>query len=166
MVRRVSCTRITGVSLTSKYINLYIICYSILYMYFTPSTEKNDSSVVLKRLNPEGHLSSYLCDVTLPAFFFLSRVSFFSVDKKVNKDFFCPDENIYIFFSFSPGKFLNPCLSCVPLSFVPPYNIISLCKSFFDFLILLIPCSCHEFSRLFMKIVRDNCRHIKVLWVE
>ena len=31
------------------------MCYSILY--FTPSTEKNDSSVILRSLNPEGQHS-------------------------------------------------------------------------------------------------------------
>ena len=41
------------------------MCYSI--PYFTPSTEKNDSSVVLNSLNPEGPLGSYLYDVTLSA---------------------------------------------------------------------------------------------------
>ena len=40
------------------------MCYFILY--FKPSTEKNNSSVVLKSLNPEGPLGSYLCDVTHP----------------------------------------------------------------------------------------------------
>ena len=34
------------------------MCYSILY--FTPSTEKNDSSVILKSLNPEGSLGMSL----------------------------------------------------------------------------------------------------------
>ena len=41
------------------------MCYSILY--FKPSTEKNDRSVVLRRLNPEGPLGGYPCDLTLPA---------------------------------------------------------------------------------------------------
>ena len=48
------------------------MCYSILY--FTPSTEKYDSLVVLKNLNPEGSLGSYLCNITLPTL--LTTVSF------------------------------------------------------------------------------------------
>ena len=34
------------------------MCYSILY--FKPSTEKNDSSVILKSLYPEGPIKRYL----------------------------------------------------------------------------------------------------------
>ena len=37
-------------------------------------------------------------------------------------------------------------------------------KSFFDFLLLLIACPCHAFLRLFMKIVRSDCGHIKARW--
>ena len=54
------------------------MCYSILY--FKPSTEKNDSSVILKSFNPEGLLGSYLYNITLPALLILA--SFFSVEQR------------------------------------------------------------------------------------
>ena len=41
---------------------------------------------------------------------------------------------------------------------------ITFCKSFFNFLLLLIACPCHTFSRLFMKIVHGVCGHIKARW--
>ena len=61
------------------------MCYSILY--FKPSTEKNDSLVVLKSLNPEGPLGNYLCDVTLPISFDHVSVSFLW-NKESEQDFF------------------------------------------------------------------------------
>ena len=37
---------------------------------------KNDHSIVLRSLNPEGPLGSYLCDVTLPALLITCQFSF------------------------------------------------------------------------------------------
>ena len=75
--------------------------------------------------------------------------------KKVNKDFLTGEKKICIFFIF-----LNSCLYYVLLSFLPPN--ITFCKLFFDLLLLLITYPCPVFSRLFIKIVRGICGHIKV----
>ena len=112
----------------------WIMCYSILY--FKPSTEKNDSSVVIKRLNPEGLLGSYLC--FLP---FRSRVSFFSVDKKVNKGLFSPGEKIYIYFFLRLNLLILTFYG--PLSFFPLMMLLSRINRF------SITISCY-FDRLSM----------------
>ena len=41
---------------------------------------------------------------------------------------------------------------------------ISLCKKFFNLMILLMACPSHELSQLFMKIVCGNWGHIKARW--
>ena len=90
------------------------MCYSILY--FTPSTEKNDSSVVLKSLNPEGPSGSYLCDVTLPAL--LIRCQFlFCVIKKIKQDFL-PGDKTSKFLSFLQSIFLVFLVSVFLCSFI------------------------------------------------
>ena len=83
------------------------MCYSILY--FTLSTEKNDSSVVLKSLNPEGPLGSYLCDVTLPSLYHVSVSS--CGTKKINRIFLPGDKTSE--FPFSPVCFLSSCFFCL-----------------------------------------------------
>ena len=83
------------------------MCYSVLY--FKPSTEKNDSSVVLKSLNPEGPFGSYLCDITLPT---LNHVSVSFLWNKENKQEFLPDEKILVFLFFLRSIFLFPALLC------------------------------------------------------
>ena len=75
-------------------------------------------------------------------------------------------KNLY-FLPFSPVNFLNPYLSYVPLSFFPQIIVFLFCKSFFDFLKLLIVCPCREFSRLswrsFMAIKARWYNHLNCL---
>ena len=71
-------------------------------------------------LNPEGPLGTCLCGITLTALLTRSQQRIFLQVKK-----------ICFFFSFSPVNFLNPCLSCVPLSFLPQY-ILFLCVNRFS----------------------------------
>ena len=92
------------------------MCYSVLY--FIPSTEKNDSLVVLKSLNPEGPLGNYLCDVTLPIAFDHVSVSFLW-NKESEQDFLSGEKNLIIL-SFLWSIFLFPVFLC---SFIIPYYI-------------------------------------------
>ena len=64
---------------------------------FQTFRRKNDSSGILKSLNPGGPLGSYLCDVTSHSFYHLS-VSFLL--SKENKWDFLPGEKNLNFFSF------------------------------------------------------------------
>ena len=97
--------------------------------------KKHDSSVVLKRFNPEGPFKRYLCEVTLHAL--LISVSFFSVDKNVNKGLFTPGEKKNYTFFLSPVKSINPYFHYGPL--IPStHDVIILCKLFFYFMLLLI----------------------------
>ena len=50
--------------LTSQYINLdNVLFYSVFHAFH----RKNNSSIVLQNLNPEGPSDSYVCEVTPPA---------------------------------------------------------------------------------------------------
>ena len=52
------------------------------------------------------------------------------------------------------------CSSIIPTT----HDVIILLKSIFDFLLLLVACPCHEFSRFFMKIICGDYGHIKTRW--
>ena len=77
-----------------------VLFYSVFQTFHR---KKNRQFSCLKMsLNPEGPLGSYLCDITVPALKdFWSCVSFFSMDKKVNKGFFHWVKSICISFFFS-----------------------------------------------------------------
>ena len=100
----------------------------LFYSVFHTFNRKYDSLVILKSLNPEGPLGSYLCDVTLPALLIMCQFLFCGQESK-QRIFHGVKKNLY-FLSFCPVNFLNPCLSYVPLSFCPP-NIILLCVNRF-----------------------------------
>ena len=125
------------------------MCYSILY--FTPSTEKNDSLVVLKNLNPEGPLSSYLCGVTLPALSVTCQLLFCGT-KKINRIFIYKKSK---FLSFLWSIFLVPVFLC---SFFIPFteDSVIFIKSIFNILLFLIIKLHHTFcdSRIYW----DNAR--------
>ena len=73
--------------------------------------KKNDGSVVLKSLNPEGPVGSCLCEVTLPALDHMS-VSFLW-NKENKQDFLLPvGEKNKIFLSFLWSVFLVPVFFC------------------------------------------------------
>ena len=102
------------------------MCYSILY--FKPSTEKNDSSFVLKSPNPEGPLGSYLCEVILPALLIMCQ--FLSVEQKINRIFYRVIKKSK-FLSFLQSIFLVPVFL---FSFLIPFteDFISFIKSIFN----------------------------------
>ena len=104
------------------------MCYSILY--FKPFTEKNDSSVVLKSLNPEGPSGSYLCDVTLPA---LSIMCLFFFGTKKLTGFLPGEKKDLIFLSFLWSIFLFPVFLC-SLIILSTEDSVIFVKSIFNFL--------------------------------
>ena len=127
--------------------------YSVLY--FTPSTEKNDSCL------KDGPLGSYLCDFTLLALSI--RCQFLFCGQENKQRIFLWVKEIYIFFFFLR---LTVLIFVFLMFLCHSFHHISysLCKSFFGFVISLIACPCHEFFKPFMKIVCGSCGHIKVRW--
>ena len=111
----------------------------LFYSVFHTFHRKNNSSVILRSLNPEGPLGSYLCNVTLPPL--MIRCQFLFCGQESKHDF-SPGERNQCFISFSPVNFLNPFLSCVPLSFLP-LDYLFLCVnrfliSYYSLLLVLV----------------------------
>ena len=98
--------------LTVQYINL--MCYSILY--FKTSLKKNDGSVVLKSLYPEGPFKRYLCDVILSTLSIMFQFLFCGQESK--QRIFSPGERNLYFLSFLWLNLLI-LLSYIPLSSLP-----------------------------------------------
>ena len=71
----------------------------LFYSVFHTFNRKNDSSVVLKSLNPEGPLGSYLCDVTLPTLFITCQ--FFVWNKENKHDFLLGDKKFKFLYLWS-----------------------------------------------------------------
>ena len=113
----------------------------LFYSVFQTFHRKNDSSIILKSLNPEGPLGSNLCDVTLLAFW----VSFLC-NKESQQNFLSGEKNL-IFLSFLRSKFLISCFLC---SFIIPFMKIFLIfiKSIFNFLLFFTINLRHMFTRL------------------
>ena len=142
----------------------------LFYSVFHTFHRKNDSSVILKSLNPEGPLGSYLCDITLPALLIMS-VSFCGT-KKINRIFYRVIKNLNVFL-FLWSSFLVPVFFC---SFLIPFmeNLITFIKSIFGILLLLIVVSSHAFSRLVFfgttlvfvsEVVHYNSNNLLILFV-
>ena len=113
----------------------------LFYSVFHPFHRKNDSSVILKSLNPEG---SYLCDVTLPAL--IIKCQFLLWNKENKQDFLLGDKKNLNFLLFSGLRsiFLVPVFLC---SFIIPFteNSVIFIKSIFNILLFLIVDLHHTF---------------------
>ena len=141
------------------------MCYSILFSHLP---QKNDRSVVLNSLNPEGPIGSYLCDVTLRALLITCQFLFCGT-KKINRIFYRVIKNLS-FFLFLRSIFLVPVFFC---SFLIPFteNLIIFIKSIFSSLLLLIVVLRHAFSRLsyfsahFSCLFRKLCVTIQIFYL-
>ena len=117
-----------------------MLCYSVFQTFH----RKNDYLVVLKSLNPEDPLGSYLCDVTFPALLIMCQ--FFFLWNKENKPNFLPGEKNLMFLSFFRSIFLVPVFLC---SFITPFMEDSIfIKSIFSILLFLIVDLHQMFSRV------------------
>ena len=67
----------------------------LFYSVFTISTEKNDHTVILFSLNPEGPIGSHLCDVTFPALLIMCQFLFCGRESK--QGFFLWVKEIYVY---------------------------------------------------------------------
>ena len=119
-----------------------MLFYSVFHTFHR---KKNNSSVILKSLNPEGPLGSYLCDITLPSLLITCQFLFCGT-KKINRIFYWVIKNLY-FFLFLWSIFKVPVFVC---SFLIPFmeNLIAFIKLIFNILLLLIVVLRHVFSRL------------------
>ena len=120
---------------------------------------KNDHSVILRGLNPEGSSGSYLCDITLPAF--LITCYFFFLWNKENKLEFLPGDKKSKFLLFLRSIFLNPVFFC---SFLIPFmeNLIIFIKSI-SYTLFFVDCRLHHaFSQLSYFSVQLSCSSRKL----
>ena len=119
---------------------------------------KIDRSVVLRGLNPEGPLDSYLSDVTLPALLITCQFSFCGTEK-IKQDFLLGDKK-YKFLLFLRSIFLFPVFFC---SFLIPFteNLIIFIKAIFYILCLLVVVLRHAFSRLPYFSAQLSCLFLK-----
>ena len=115
----------------------------LFYCVFQTFHRKKDSLVILKSLNPEGPLGSYLCDVTLPALSITCQFLFCGT-KKINRIFYQVKKNL-IFLSFLWSIFIVPVFLC---SFITPFteDSIIFIKSIFNILLFLIVDFRHVFT--------------------
>ena len=67
----------------------------LFYSVFQTFQRKNDRSVILKSLNPEGPLDSYLCDLTVPTLLITCQFLFCGQESK-QRIFFLRVKKIYI----------------------------------------------------------------------
>ena len=133
----------------------------LILFCFQTFHRKNNGSVILKSLNPEGPFKRYLCDITHPTLLIMCQFLFYGLESK--QRIFLPGERNLFFLSF---LWLNLLILTFVCSSVIPstHDVIIFLKSIFNFLLLLKFCPCHEFSQLVMKIGRDDCGHIKARW--
>ena len=118
------------------------MCYILFCLYLPQKKKTVTSSHTVCIQSPLG---SHLCDVFLPLFW--SRVSFFSVDEKVNKGFFYGWKESMFSSFFSDWNYKLCSFSC---SYIMPFTFLTIfCyKLFLEFLCYPSLVRRNEFLRL------------------